>query len=66
MKKEFHVATDSMVEFADLLAEHDLNNEILGSTENDQVIVSVQFDKNDFEAVEELEESFESEQEDEE
>lgn len=66
MKKEFHVATDSMIEFADLLAEHDLNNEILGSTENDEVIVNVQFDKNDFEAVEELEESFESEQEDEE
>lgn len=66
MKKEFNVPADSMVEFADLLAEHDLNNEILGSTENDQVIVSVQFDKNDFEAVEELEESFESEQEDEE
>ena len=66
MTKEFRVSTDSIVEFADLLADHDLNNEILGTTENDEVIVSVQFDKDGFDAVEELAESFESEQEDEE
>ena len=56
MRTEFTVPTDSIVEFSDILAENELTNEILGTTEDNEIIVQVEFNKSDFDAVEQLEE----------
>lgn len=56
MTTEFTVPTDSIVEFSDILAENELTNEIIGTTEDNEIIVQVEFNKSDFDAVEQLEE----------
>ena len=61
MKTEFEVPLDSMVEFAGIIADYNLGNEIQGTTENNEVTVTVYFDKNGFEGVEKLEELIENE-----
>ena len=52
--KEINVPAEIIAEFADLLAEHNLNNEILGSTEDGEIIVAVQYEKEERQAVFEL------------
>lgn len=64
MKKEYNVPVDSIIEFAEIIAENELDNEILGITDNDELIVEVLFEKSEFDAVAQLEELVESEQED--
>jgi hypothetical protein len=43
--KEFQVPTDIIIEFSDALAEHELGNEIMGTTEEGEVIISVTMKK---------------------
>jgi hypothetical protein len=62
MKKEYNVPVDSIIEFAEIIAENELDNEILGTTDDEELIIEVHFDKTQFNAVEELEELVESEQ----
>ncbi|MGQ0826967.1 MAG: hypothetical protein ACT4ON_01100 [Bacteroidota bacterium] len=66
MKTQFDVPADSIVEFAEILSENELTNEIIGVTDDDELIIEVQFDKSQFKAVEELEELVESNEETEE
>lgn len=66
MKTEFNVRTELMLEFAEILSEKDLTNEIVGTTDDDEIIVEVQFEKEEFDAVKELADLVESEDEDEE
>ncbi len=60
MKTKFEVPADSVVEFAEILSENELTNEIIGVTDDDELIIEVQFDKSQFNAVEELDELVES------
>ena len=46
-KHEFNVPVELIEEFADILAEKDLVNEILGSTDDKEIIIEVEYDKND-------------------
>ena len=62
MKKEYNVPLNSIIEFAEIIAENELDNEILGTTDDEELIIEVHFDKTQFNAVEELEELVESEQ----
>ena len=62
MKKEYNVPLNSIIEFAEIIAENELDNEILGITDNDELIVEVLFEKSEFDAVAQLEELVESEQ----
>ena len=62
MKKEYNVPLNSVIEFAEIIAENELDNEILGTTDDEELIIEVHFDKTQFNAVEELEELVESEQ----
>ena len=62
MKKEYNVPLSSIIEFAEIIAENELDNEILGTTDDEELIIEVHFDKTQFNAVEELEELVESEQ----
>jgi hypothetical protein len=43
MKKEFCVPSGSVKEFSDLLVENELVNEIIDSTDNDEVIIEVNY-----------------------
>jgi len=52
--KEINVPVICIAEFADLLAEYDLTNEIMGSTEAGEIIVEVQYEKEERQAVFEL------------
>ena len=54
MKTQFNVPADSIVEFAEILSENGLTNEIVGTTEDDELTVEVHFDKTEFDAVEQL------------
>ena len=56
MKTEFNVPENSIIEFAEILAENELTNEILGTTDDNELIVEVYFEKSEIDFVEELEE----------
>ncbi|MEI6765624.1 MAG: hypothetical protein WCM76_08280 [Bacteroidota bacterium] len=56
MKIEFTVHTDNIVEFAEILNAHDLENEITGATIEGELLIDVHYNKNDRGAIEELEE----------
>ncbi len=66
MKSQFNVPVDSIVEFTEILTENELSNEIVGINPDNELIIEVLFEKEDFDAVEELEELLESDQEEEE
>ena len=46
-KRTFEIPADSMADFAEVLAESNLENEICGKNENDDVIVKVYYDAKD-------------------
>jgi hypothetical protein len=49
--KEFEVPTEVMAEFADTLQEHGLNNSIQSSNEDGEIVVRIEYDTDDREAV---------------
>lgn len=49
--KEFEVPTEVMAEFADALQEHGLNNSIQSSNEDGEIVVWIEYDTDDREAV---------------
>ena len=49
--KEFEVPTEIIAEFSDALAENNLDNEILGTNEEGEVIVQVSYEKDEREGV---------------
>ncbi|MBI4931841.1 MAG: hypothetical protein HY841_13850 [Bacteroidetes bacterium] len=56
-KVEFNVPSEVMVEFAEELVNRNLNNSIIGSNEDGEVIIEVEYDKNesgDVDALEDL------------
>ena len=46
-RKEFEVPTECIEEFSAILGEHELNNSILGTTEDGDIRVTVEYDKED-------------------
>jgi hypothetical protein len=62
--KEFYVPTDSIIEFAEMLGESDLTHEIKGVTEDDEVIIEVEYEKEQGAAVLELIEMLDGQEED--
>ena len=59
-KAEFKVPQDIVVEFCQELTDHSLTNEIIGTTENDEIIIEVGYDKEESKEVDELEIHLES------
>lgn len=49
--KEFEVPTDIIVAFSEALIEHELTNEITGTTEDDDIVIEVSYDKDEREKV---------------
>ncbi len=54
-KAEFEVPSEVMAEFADAMASRNLNNTVSGTTENGEIIVEVQYERDDSDEVDELE-----------
>ena len=55
MKIQFTVNTDNIAAFADILNENELSNKIAGSTEDGHILIDVDYNKNNRDAIEELE-----------
>jgi capsular polysaccharide biosynthesis protein len=58
-KVEFNVPTEVITEFVDELTNRNVSNSIIGTTENDEIIIEVEYEKTENEAVNELEEILE-------
>jgi hypothetical protein len=54
--KELNVPIDAMEAVADFIARHDIGNEILGSTEDGEIIIVVKYEKEERVAIFDLEE----------
>lgn len=64
--KEFSVPKEAIIEFAEKIAEHNLDNEILGTNDDSHVAVEIRYNKNEQMGVFELfeiVENYEDEQE---
>ena len=58
-KVEFNVPTEVIAEFAVELTNRNVSNSIIGTTEDDEIIIEVEYEKTESEAVDELEEILE-------
>jgi hypothetical protein len=56
MKIQFTVDTDNIVEFAEILNANEMENKIAGTTEDNQLLIDVLYNKSNRDVVEELEE----------
>ncbi len=54
-KAEFAVPSEVMAEFAASMAERELDNSIIGSDEDGDILVEVRYEKEEAESVDELE-----------
>ena len=66
--KEINIPAGAMMEVAEFIADNEVTSEIMGTTENDEVIVNVKYEKEDREnifAMEELIADWREENEDE-
>ena len=53
---EFAVPSEVMAEFATEMAERELDNKVVGTTEDEEILVEVMYEKEETKAVDELEE----------
>jgi len=56
-KAEFYVPSEAMVEFADALASRKLDNTVAGTTHEGEVVIEVNYERDDTDDVDELEET---------
>lgn len=57
---KFEVPTEAFGDFTEKLTELELENTILGKTEDDEIVVQVNYEKEDAKVVDELEEHLEN------
>ena len=55
MKITFTVSSENMVEFANILEENEVKNEIVGSVDDDSILIDVYYNSDQHECLEELE-----------
>ncbi len=58
-KAEFLIPSQVMVEFTDEMANRDLEGTVSGTTDEDEIILEVEYEKDESEGVDELEEILE-------
>lgn len=56
---EFNVHPEIIIEFVDELINRNLNNSIIGTTEDGEIIIKVEYEKKESTEVDELDEIFE-------
>ena len=62
--KELIVSLEMVLEVAEFLTENELRNEIVGTTEDDEIMISVDYEKSEVEIIDELEELIDGQGED--
>ena len=62
--REFYVPVESMVDFTTTIEENELNNRIIGLSEDEEIIVLVSYEPQEREAVMDLSELLETTEED--
>ena len=54
-KAEFELPSEVMAEFADEMASRDLDNKVVGTNEDNEIVVEVNYEKEESKSVDELE-----------
>jgi len=62
MKTEFTVSTDNVLDFAQVLSENDLTNQISGYTEEGDLLIEVTYTRDQRDVIDSLEELAESDE----
>ncbi len=62
--KQFEVPQEQIVEFCQLIEEHELENQIIGVTDDENILIEVSYEQNDRSAMMELVELIEVDDED--
>jgi hypothetical protein len=62
MKIQFTVDPDNIVAFSEILESEELKNEIIGTTEDDYILIDVYYSRNKQDALESLEDLAESDE----
>jgi hypothetical protein len=52
--KELNVPAEIMTDFANLIADHEIDNEIMGATDEGEIIIEVRYEKEDRQGIFEL------------
>ena len=66
MKTSFNVPADQIMVIAELLVEHELTNEIIGTTDDNELVIEVEYSRNERDAVNELMDLVDTDEEEEE
>ena len=66
MKIEFKVASENIVEFTEILTENEMESQIVGTDDDDNLLVRVHCSCNDSEVIQQLEDLSEDDQDNEE
>ena len=61
MQITFTITTDNILDFSELLGEHDLENTITGTTEDGDILIDVFYSRENRDAIEDLERLAENE-----
>jgi capsular polysaccharide biosynthesis protein len=54
-KAEFEVPSEVMAEFAEEMASRDLDNKVIGTNEDNEIVVEVKYERGESKSVDELE-----------
>lgn len=65
MKIQFEVSPDNVIEFAEALTENDMENRIIGTSEDDNLLIDVHYTKADRDVISQLEDLSETDADDE-
>ena len=63
MKIQFAINPDNISGFSDILGENDLDNKIIGTDDDDNILIDVQINKSNRDVLDELEDLAEAEEE---
>ena len=66
MTTKFNVGADNIMEFAEILGDNELTNEIIGTTDDNKLVIEVEYSRNERDAVNELMDLVDSEESEEE
>ena len=66
MVTKFNVPADLTIEFAEILTENELTNEIIGTTDDNKLVIEVEYSRNERDAVNELMDLVDTDEEEEE
>ena len=61
MKVQFEIKQENMVDFSELVGEHDLENTIMGTTDEGNILIDVYYSRENRDVIDDLEDLAENE-----